>query len=122
MICMVLAAGYATRLYPLTENFPKPLLAVGEKTILDWLVDDIVTTGKVDEFIVMPTGDNIAKFEGAVVLNEVSAFVFKQLENPVSRDDLLAAMLNEYDVDEATAAADLDVLLEKFADMGVLEK
>ena len=44
MKCLILAAGYATRLYPLTENFPKPLLEVGEKTILDWLVDDIVTT------------------------------------------------------------------------------
>ncbi len=41
MKCVILAAGYATRLYPLTENFPKPLLKVGEKTILDWLIDDI---------------------------------------------------------------------------------
>lgn len=41
MKCVILAAGYATRLYPLTENFPKPLLDVGGKTILDWLVDDI---------------------------------------------------------------------------------
>ena len=39
MKCLILAAGYATRLYPLTENFPKPLLKVGEKSILDWLVD-----------------------------------------------------------------------------------
>lgn len=84
--------------------------------------EGFVLRNVVDEFIVMPTGDNIAKFEGAVVLNEVSAFIFKQLENPVSRDDLLTAMLNEYDVDEATAAADLDALLEKFAEMGVLEK
>lgn len=84
--------------------------------------EGFVLRNVVDEFIVMPTGDNIAKFEGAVVLNEVSAFIFKQLENPVSREDLLAAMLNEYDVDEATAAADLDALLEKFAEMGVLEK
>ena len=41
MICMVLAAGYATRLYPLTKNFPKPLLDVGGKPILNWLLDDI---------------------------------------------------------------------------------
>ena len=53
MKCLILAAGYATRLYPLTENFPKPLLQVGEKTILDWLVDDIDTAGMVDEYVVI---------------------------------------------------------------------
>ena len=53
MKCLILAAGYATRLYPLTENFPKPLLKVGEKTILDWLVDDIDSSDSVDEYIVI---------------------------------------------------------------------
>ena len=53
MKCLILAAGYATRLYPLTENFPKPLLKVGDKAILDWLVDDIAATGAVDEFVVI---------------------------------------------------------------------
>lgn len=75
-----------------------------------------------DEYIVMPTGDNIAKFDGAVVLNEVSAFIYKLLEAPICRDDLLTAILNEFDVAEATAAADLDALLDKLADMGILEK
>lgn len=42
MTAIILAAGYATRMYPLTLNFPKPLLEVGGKTILDWLVDDLV--------------------------------------------------------------------------------
>ena len=53
MKCLILAAGYATRLYPLTENFPKPLLEVGGKTILDWLVDDIDSAGLVDEYVVI---------------------------------------------------------------------
>jgi len=53
MKCLILAAGYATRLYPLTENFPKPLLKVGDKTILDWLIDDIDTLGLVDEYVVI---------------------------------------------------------------------
>lgn len=53
MKCFILAAGYATRLYPLTENFPKPLLQVGDKTILDWLVDDIDSAGFVDEYVVI---------------------------------------------------------------------
>lgn len=53
MKCLILAAGYATRLYPLTENFPKPLLPVQGKTILDWLIDDIDGSGEVDEYIVI---------------------------------------------------------------------
>lgn len=53
MKCLILAAGYATRLYPLTENFPKPLLKVGAKTILDWLVDDIDRSNLVDEYVVI---------------------------------------------------------------------
>lgn len=53
MKCLILAAGYATRLYPLTENFPKPLLKVGDKTILDWLIDDIDVSGLIDEYVVI---------------------------------------------------------------------
>ncbi len=63
MKCLILAAGYATRLYPLTENFPKPLLKVGEKTILDWLVDDIHTSGKVDEYVVISNHKFAKHFE-----------------------------------------------------------
>lgn len=53
MKCLVLAAGYATRLYPLTENFPKPLLKVQDKTILDWLLKDINGAGIVDQYVVI---------------------------------------------------------------------
>ena len=53
MKCLILAAGYATRLYPLTENFPKPLLEVAGKPILDWLIDDMASTGMVEEYIVI---------------------------------------------------------------------
>ncbi|MBQ3424656.1 MAG: nucleotidyltransferase family protein [Clostridia bacterium] len=51
MKCIVLAAGYATRLYPLTRDFPKPLLGVGGKPILDWLIDDAASM--VDAFVVV---------------------------------------------------------------------
>ena len=63
MKCLILAAGYATRLYPLTENFPKPLLTVGDKTILDWLVDDIDAEGEVDEYIVISNHKFASHFE-----------------------------------------------------------
>lgn len=63
MKCLILAAGYATRLYPLTENFPKPLLSVGDKTILDWLVDDIDTAGVVDDYVVISNHKFAGHFE-----------------------------------------------------------
>ncbi|MCY3683591.1 MAG: nucleotidyltransferase family protein [Gemmatimonadetes bacterium] len=48
MKAIILAAGYATRLYPLTKNFPKPLLEVGGKTILDHLLEQIKTIADID--------------------------------------------------------------------------
>ncbi len=53
MKTIVIAAGYATRLYPLTEHFPKPLLAIGNSTILDRMLDDIDTIPEIDEHIVV---------------------------------------------------------------------
>lgn len=48
MKAIILAAGYATRLYPLTKNFPKPLLEVGGKTILDHLVGQLKNIADID--------------------------------------------------------------------------
>lgn len=53
MKCLILAAGYATRLYPLTENFPKPLLEIKNKPIINWLIDDLEETKVIDEYIVI---------------------------------------------------------------------
>lgn len=63
MKSLILAAGYATRLYPLTENFPKPLLKVGEKTILDWLIEDIESSGLMDEYVVISNHKFAQHFE-----------------------------------------------------------
>ena len=53
MRCLFLAAGYATRLYPLTEKFPKPLLDVAGRSILDRLIDDLDGTGRIDGYVVV---------------------------------------------------------------------
>ncbi|NLA83048.1 MAG: nucleotidyltransferase family protein [Clostridiales bacterium] len=63
MLCLVLAAGYATRLYPLTENYPKPLLTVQGKAILDWLLDDINTSGVVSEYVIISNHKYVCHFE-----------------------------------------------------------
>jgi len=51
---IILAAGYATRLYPLTLNIPKPLLHVTpEKTVIDFIVDDLSGVRGIDEVLVV---------------------------------------------------------------------
>lgn len=50
---IVIAAGYATRLGELTKNFPKPLLKIGERNILERMLDDIDTIPEIDEHIVI---------------------------------------------------------------------
>ncbi len=62
MDCLILCAGYATRLYPLTENMPKPLLEIKGKTILDWIIDDIDTTRKIDRFILVSNHKFLSHF------------------------------------------------------------
>ncbi len=48
MIAVILCAGFATRMYPLTENFPKPLLTVAGRPVLDYLMDQIVGLPRVE--------------------------------------------------------------------------
>ncbi len=53
MKTIVIAAGYATRLGELTKNFPKPLLKIGDNTILGRLLDDIDTIPEINEHIIV---------------------------------------------------------------------
>ena len=50
---IVIAAGYATRLGELTKNFPKPLLKIGDNTILGRMLDDIDMIPDIDEHIII---------------------------------------------------------------------
>jgi glucose-1-phosphate thymidylyltransferase len=52
MKAIVLAAGYATRLYPLTLNQPKPLLPVGGRPMLDRLLDSLAGVGAEQTYVV----------------------------------------------------------------------
>lgn len=53
MKCIILAAGYATRLYPLTRKIPKPLIKVQGKPIINWLLQDVGRLNQINEIIIV---------------------------------------------------------------------
>lgn len=83
--------------------------------------NEFVMRSVVDEYIIMPTDDNINRFDGSVILNEVSAFVWEQLQENTTREAILEALLNEFDVARAVAEKDLDALLKQFLEYGLIE-
>ena len=84
--------------------------------------DGFVLRNVVDEYILMPVDDTILQFDGAVLLNEVSAFIWNKMQTPVSKADLLKSILNEFEVEEKVAAKDLDSILETFSGFGIIEE
>lgn len=74
-----------------------------------------------DEYILMPVGDNITKFKGSVLLNEVSAFVWKKMREETSKEEILTAVTNEFEVERELAARDIDALLIQLTEYGVID-
>ena len=62
MKALILAAGYATRLRPLTDSFPKQLLPVGGRPMVDWIIDRIQDTS-VDEIHLVTNARFAERFE-----------------------------------------------------------
>ena len=63
MNALILAAGYATRLYPLTLNKAKPLLVVGGKPIIEWVVDNLEGVPDLETIYVVTNNKFAADFQ-----------------------------------------------------------
>lgn len=74
------------------------------------------------EHVVMPTGKNISRFDGAIVLNDVAAFIWEKMTEHVTREELLEYVLSEFEVTAEQAAKDLDALIEKLRGYDVIEE
>lgn len=61
--------------------------------------------------VVVAVGKASVEFNGLITLNDTGAFIWEKLAKGISYDELLAAMLSEYDVDEKTAREGIDNFL-----------
>src|SRR5205807_1300947 len=63
MKVLILAAGYATRLYPLTLTQPKPLLPVAGKPMIEYVLDNLAPIGGLDRIYVVTNSKFAAQFQ-----------------------------------------------------------
>ncbi len=73
-----------------------------------------------DEYLVVAVGRQTLDFKGLIKLNESGAFLWEQLKNDRTEDELLAALTAEYAVDEATAKADIAAFLSSLKEADLL--
>lgn len=118
MKCIILAAGYATRLYPITENFPKPLLKVKDKTIVDWLLDDIDSYKAIDEYIIISNHKFIKHFEEWKTTKKLSAKITVIDDGTLSNETRMGAVA---DIELAINQLNLDDDLMVIAEDNVLD-
>ena len=72
--------------------------------------------------VIIPVGERVITFKGMLMPNETGSFIWQKLMSDITYDDLLSAILDEYEVDETTARADLDGFLAEARDIGAIEE
>ena len=82
--------------------------------------DDFVLKKLAGSYVVVPVRTRAVDFSGIIKLTETGAFLWKLLEKGADREGLISSLLSEYEVDEATAAADVDRFVGKLREADLL--
>ncbi len=72
-------------------------------------------------FIVVAVGNAVKDFNGVITLNEVGAFLWKKLEDGATEEELVDALLSEYEVEKDVAEADVKKFVDKLVGAGLVK-
>lgn len=100
-------------LYRETESLEVNKMKIKEGFILHEIAGNYVVIGVLQ---------NVVNMNGLTTVNEVGAFLWERLEKGATEEELLAAVLAEYDVDAETAKADIKEFLDKLDHHKILER
>ena len=73
------------------------------------------------EFMLIPIGTAALDLNGIITTNEVGAIIWNLLDSVETEDELIACILNEYDVNEAVARNDVNDFLQKLRSLDIVE-
>ena len=69
-------------------------------------------------FVVVPVGERSEEFNGMINMNGLGAFLWKELQTERTRNELVEAVLNSYEVEEERARYDVDAFLHTLEESG----
>ena len=72
-------------------------------------------------FVVVAVGDAVKDFNMVINLNKTGAFIWKQLEQGVTKEELVKRLISEYDVEEQVAKRDVEAFLLKITEANLLD-
>ena len=85
------------------------------------IVKEFILREIAGEAVLVPTGETSQEFNGLVTLSESGSFIWKNLEKAESLEEMLSLILDEYDIDEATAKADTIEFITTLINNGIVE-
>ena len=83
--------------------------------------DGFIVKKVVDDYVVVPVGDNFVDFSSIMNLNETGAFLWKCLENDVTEDELADMLAKEYEADISEVEGDTSAFVESLKNAGLIE-
>lgn len=84
------------------------------------IADGFVLKTIADTNVVVPVGSNNVSFRAIISLNDSGAFLWNQLKDETDEDSLVSALTTEYDIDEATARADVKEYVDTMQKAGLI--
>lgn len=73
------------------------------------------------QWVVVPIGERTIEFNAIITLSDTGAFLWKQMENDVTTDELINRIVNEYDIDYKSANLDTIEFLDQLKVKGLIE-
>lgn len=84
--------------------------------------EDLMLREVMGEWLVIPMGERLLEFNGLSKLNESGALLWKALERNISKEELVNALLEEYEVDRQQAAQEVETFLDALRENKMLEE
>ena len=84
--------------------------------------DELMVRKFADKYIIVAIGDMSDEMHSLITINSTGLFIFEQLQKGIAYEELLKSIVENYDIDEATAKTDLDAFLQKAKQAGILDE